>query len=553
MDEWLWCTTWFAAMLPVAAAMGQKVRGGGPPEAPATDEPAPPRPMVTVSKETTFLAEPLREDGTVDYVAALNRRLSQGVTPENNAAVLVLQAAGPAEIDVKLRRRFFERLGIASLPEKGSYLEPYGSYFARKSPEASPKANPHLGDREQAGWAQLDQVMGRPWTAAEFPLAAAWLDESRQAIDMAFAATERPRWYVPRVGECGKSETLITVDCLGLTIPSRGVVRALRARAMFRLGEGKVEKAWQDLLACHRLARLLGQGPMLVDALVAIALEGIAIHGDAVLAHEGRLTAEQARRFADDCRQLPPLGRLAEKIDGAERLWCLDGVQAAAKEGPSQLLTYPDGLGGNTSDWPRAADELARALVDWSEPMRMGNARYDRAAAALAEPTYQRRLAAVKDQQRDLKREYEEAKKMRAVLQDGLVAGSLRPAMSRMMGQLLVSNLLPPILAAACAEDCHTVRQEMTPVLFALAAYRADHGSYPAELAALVPEYLPDVPEDLFSGEPLRYRREEAGYLLYSVGPDGKDDGGRHFSDQPYSEANVECDDIAVRTPARRE
>ena len=44
--------------------------------------------LVTISKETTYITEPLRADGYPDYVAALNQRFSQGVTPENNAAVL---------------------------------------------------------------------------------------------------------------------------------------------------------------------------------------------------------------------------------------------------------------------------------------------------------------------------------------------------------------------------------------------------------------------------------------------------------------------------------
>ena len=45
-----------------------------------------PKPKITIGKETTYITEPLRPDGYPDYVAALNRRASEGVTPENNAA-----------------------------------------------------------------------------------------------------------------------------------------------------------------------------------------------------------------------------------------------------------------------------------------------------------------------------------------------------------------------------------------------------------------------------------------------------------------------------------
>jgi hypothetical protein len=63
---------------------------------------------------------------------------------------------------------------------------------------------------------------------------------------------------------------------------------------------------------------------------------------------------------------------------------------------------------------------------------------------------------------------------------------------------------------------------------FALRAYYADHDGYPADLNALVPNYLPKLESDPFTaGTPLRYRNAGAKYLLYSIGPDGRDDGGK--------------------------
>lgn len=63
---------------------------------------------------------------------------------------------------------------------------------------------------------------------------------------------------------------------------------------------------------------------------------------------------------------------------------------------------------------------------------------------------------------------------------------------------------------------------------FALRAYKLDHGSYPSTLQALAPSYLRAVPVDPFTaGAPLIYRNTGKTYLLYSVGPDMKDDGGK--------------------------
>ncbi len=68
---------------------------------------------------------------------------------------------------------------------------------------------------------------------------------------------------------------------------------------------------------------------------------------------------------------------------------------------------------------------------------------------------------------------------------------------------------------------------QLIETALALAVYRARHGHYPEKLDALVPELLPQVPPDLFApGTTLIYRREGDGYVLYSVGQNGEDDGG---------------------------
>ena len=61
----------------------------------------------------------------------------------------------------------------------------------------------------------------------------------------------------------------------------------------------------------------------------------------------------------------------------------------------------------------------------------------------------------------------------------------------------------------------------------AVERFRRDHAmALPATLEALVPTYLTAIPLDPFTGEPLRYKRDEDGYTIYSVGADEKDDGG---------------------------
>ncbi len=77
---------------------------------------------VTVSDETTRITRPLRKDGYVNYLAALNARAAEGVTPENNAAVLFWQAMGPNAIKPEMRTRYFEMLRMSTPPIQGNYF-----------------------------------------------------------------------------------------------------------------------------------------------------------------------------------------------------------------------------------------------------------------------------------------------------------------------------------------------------------------------------------------------------------------------------------------------
>jgi hypothetical protein len=69
--------------------------------------------------------------------------------------------------------------------------------------------------------------------------------------------------------------------------------------------------------------------------------------------------------------------------------------------------------------------------------------------------------------------------------------------------------------------------KQMTETAIALKRYQLKYGKYPMDLDSLVPEFVSAVPLDPVDGQPLRYRLNSDGtFLLYSVGDNGKDDGG---------------------------
>ncbi len=69
----------------------------------------------------------------------------------------------------------------------------------------------------------------------------------------------------------------------------------------------------------------------------------------------------------------------------------------------------------------------------------------------------------------------------------------------------------------------------MVRTALAIERYERAHGALPEALDALTPGYLDAIPIDPFDGQPIRYQVRDNGYLLYSIGPDGGDDGGEPF------------------------
>jgi hypothetical protein len=97
------------------------------------------------------------------------------------------------------------------------------------------------------------------------------------------------------------------------------------------------------------------------------------------------------------------------------------------------------------------------------------------------------------------------------------------------------------------------VRLNTDSVSAALAVirYQRQHGRWPDSLDDLVANYLERVPIDPYDGQPLRYRLQDEGFVIYSVGVNGVDDGGQAVMLDPdgsfVSDLSAESDPDALR------
>lgn len=105
----------------------------------------------------------------------------------------------------------------------------------------------------------------------------------------------------------------------------------------------------------------------------------------------------------------------------------------------------------------------------------------------------------------------------------------LKAGMAGLYIEPITHAFVPPFANAQMMRERAIARLDQFRIALALNVYRQAHGGYPETLAPLAEVVDWPIPDDIFSGEPFRYRREGAGYVLWSLGPDLDDDGGREY------------------------
>ena len=192
--------------------------------------------------------------------------------------------------------------------------------------------------------------------------------------------------------------------------------------------------------------------------------------------------------------------------------------------------------------------EQAAEMFDWNIILALANTWYDKCRDAMLKPTRSERTVAgelIVIKLRKMKSDIENMTMLDKLLLKIGDAKAVRAKVSEKVGMTYVSLLIPAFNKVADAADRAEQVHRNGILATSLAAYFADTGNYPEALADLVPKYLTKVPGDAFNEKPLTYRKTGKGYLFYSVGTNGIDDGGKLLTDEPRG------DDVGVRMPGK--
>jgi hypothetical protein len=504
---------------------------------------------IVISSETTVIDGPLNPDGTVNYVAALDAEYAKGVTPDNNAAPELIKVLGPEMLPEETRDQILDYFAITSRDLEGPARYVSWADFHSPAP-ASPLPVPDMPMAStksgHAGLPKLPPVAGLRGPLASMPPAftederdvlskledsevppdlEAWLEKNAGAFHRLKEIVEgKPRFYIPLVTTSSPPQ-VVSLQMPNIP-PLLNLSRGFMVRALWRSRNGDLERAWGDVMSAHRIARLLGQTPFSLGRLTSIGMDiptsGVGMR----LATRPDIDPVVAARMLAQLKDLPPAQRWAECLDRFERFTFLDSV----------MMLY------RSVDIPAAPAHRGRA-VDWNAIMRQGNEWYDKLSEAAQGLVYQHSRPAVAWLNARAHELEEEPSATRSAL---LWMGGwpCRTARSRDLGETLLRILLPSVRGALGRERRANMYHRIEMTTLALACYKAQHGHWPEGLDELVPSLLKEVPQDAFTGQPLVYRTNGEGYLLYSVGINQRDDGG--VSDQ-QGVVRGDKDDIAAR------
>ena len=368
----------------------------------------------------------------------------------------------------------------------------------------------------EIGWAEAQTYLAGQQEALALARRAAQRPGLGFIVGHEVAPEDKELW--PDLERAG-DDTLISVYLPYLADLRRlGKVLALDARQAASAGDGETVVA--DLTALLGMAHHVREAPILICDLVSMSIvrQAIEVAEDVLIEQPEALTEAQlaalAHRLAacDAC--------LKGRLDG-ERMTFYDIVQRVYTDDG-------EGDGRMTVEGLRLLTQLT-SIWGMDEPPVQSEA----LAAALSPAVgfiMPSRRAIVEDYERLMAQFESEASRPlweRGISQGEQMIETRREGALSRIQHLLSTVLLPALGKVHITSEKAIMRRDALLAAIALELHHRRHGAWPATLDELVPELLPAVPPDRFDGQPLRYALIDGKPVLYCIGADRDDDGGR--------------------------
>lgn len=533
-------------------------------------------PPVWIGPNTTYIKEPLKSNGAVDYFKAIKNRCEVACDPADNGITMLAASAGkpllfrlhfgitgeeapndPRLMFSYIATRYWRELcnelkldpelkeSVSYVPPREFYLDVQNhqrdDHFSVSDQEVARDENPdddpppaqiRPSYSHQVVSKRYNVLLTQAWTAQTEPEMDLWLKANGPMLDLFSQAIRKPEFFIPMI-RLDEEQPLSLIPSFIATIV-RPLAEGVRIRQTRALGDKNVEAAWSnwnDL--CRMTSQLRRHSRSGIDTFIVAKepLEAVVPLLDARL-----LKTDKLRQMLDSINRIPHEPNLKEAVY-RERLESLDNYMAVLS-GSGKLWRQIDRTGhvGILDRLTSVRSRLAR-LIPLTKPLDRINDAYNELEIATDKGMWpdwqQKRMIPLH------------------LTFDRYIAIFLRTGAWHLFPMMIADSQLWSLEFSEASPLVRTrwkklrVQKEMCRIATAIEIYRLEHKTPPKSLDQLK-SIMGAVPFDPFTDrKPYSYRLDEktpAGYVLYSIGANKRDDDGIHSDEsKPYA------DDIPLR------
>jgi hypothetical protein len=344
---------------------------------------------------------------------------------------------------------------------------------------------------------EVDQIQSFPerWkhpTNEQIQLLTGYVEMNSNALARMAEALKLPKSRYPVDFSLGFETDLPHLDKI------RELVLLSEYRAVLAIDSGQSTNADASVKDILGMARTLDEEPALISQLVRFGLVRIGIVTLEKRLNAGKLSDAELTDLADVLAQQKETNFIARGLIGERAM--SESIFRASFAKTKRLLTDFEGLRDQTPAPQRPSQFLkTTGIFERDLLFYLGAMETNISFAKLSPP-------------------------------QSLAVTNLHDIMSENARKhycIFSAMILPGVSGPATREADGFARIRLATTALASERFRLAKGRLPENLNELVPQFLPAVPVDPFDGQSLRYHRLAKGYVIYSVGSDGHDDGGR--------------------------
>lgn len=342
-----------------------------------------------------------------------------------------------------------------------------------------------------------------------------WLEDNSRILDLTTEGTKMPYYWPEYHTPADQPNEVISV-LMPLLGPFRDIVRALCWRAHLSIEQGEHEVGFSDIVTSYSVGKHLKSGGTLVYQLVGTSIEVLTVRAVRDILTGHRISPEILAEFQ------AKLERQVADEDftinfKTEKFFMYDEIQRCFTE---------DRFGGGHL--------YLRRITGLADPEHFEKYLTTRALLASFHVLF---THPNKQESREMADSlYDFWDKMANKNPAQIRAKGIEPekeAMEIVKGNILLEILVPAFGRVIQISYWNKIDVEATLVILAILRYGKDTGGYPENLDELASAgYLKTLPLDPYSDKPLVYKKTDDSFMLYSIGGNFTDDGGKIFRDK---------------------